>query len=167
MTVLAPPAPATAIIDRNRLTMSVYTYSLREDERGISEIRVREHEFPITVGMAGFGTPKGEYRVVAKDRTPDWAPPKWSGVEEDVIPYKDKRNPFLAGFISLMWKLELEDGTLTAAEAKHRGLGIHAVKFDPKLEQRGRFSHGCIRVSEKTMLRIYDMFPVGSVVAIL
>ena len=137
-------APKLITIDRSRFRLTLWKM------KGNNYVRARR--YLIAVGAVGNTTPTGMYFAVAKSREPDWDNPATD--EYDPIPFEDPRNPFFGGFISL-------GGNPKEAAS---GVGIHGVKFDPKLGTRA--SHGCIRMANEDILDIYDRVDLGTPVFI-
>jgi L,D-transpeptidase ErfK/SrfK len=145
------PAPVTILINRKAFILTLLMYKVNSE----GYVKVRRETFPVAVGMVGFPTKAGEYRVLGKTRTPDWAPPKWSGRDEDIIPYESPDNPFDGAFISFEDDIPKND---------NEGQGIHGTKFDPQVGTRA--SHGCVRMLTKDVKYIYEKVPIGTLVLV-
>lgn len=140
-------APKTQIfIWRERFAL----YLWRLDSKGI----YRRKKFGIATGRVGDATPSGAYFVDAKTRSPAWLIPKHEDYPKEdwgtIVPFESPRNPFYGGFLSI---------------SGGEGVGIHGVRFDPKIGTRA--SHGCVRVADETIEYLYPRVPLGTPVIIL
>jgi lipoprotein-anchoring transpeptidase ErfK/SrfK len=98
------------------------------------------------VGKETTGSPYGHFRVVQKLKWPSWIPPKSIDPKQKVIPPYNKthKNPLGVARITLnKWDISL-----------------HGTN-DPK-SLRHSVSHGCIRHSNRDILSLYAMTPLGS-----
>ncbi len=140
-------APRTVVlIDRESFTLSLF----RLGKDGV----YRRTKFGIAIGRVGDATPSGSYFVDAKTRTPAWKIPEHPDYPPEswgkIVPFTDEHNPFEGGFLSLS-----DEG----------GVGIHGVRFDPKIGERA--SHGCIRVKTEDILHLYPLISLGTPVIII
>lgn len=144
--------PKMITVDRSRFRLTLWRM------RGNRYAKAKQ--YTIALGALGHITPAGPYFVNAKTREPDWNNP--ATPEYDPIPYEEPwtgdpihpGNPFDGGFISLGGN----------PSAKAEGVGIHGVKFEPRLGERA--SHGCIRMATPDLLDIYDLVDIGTPVFI-
>lgn len=142
--------PVFLDVDRDRFMLSLWKMGLNR------KYRLKER-YPIAVGAIGHATPTGPYFIVARSRTPDWL-----GSDGRVYHYEEPwtgtpgnlGNPFDGGFISL-------GGNPKKAAF---GVGIHGVKFPPRLGERA--SHGCIRMETQEFLDLWGRVPNGALVFI-
>ena len=147
----ADPASRSLVLDRQRRI-------LRLIENG-QELR----RFPVAVGMAGWETPVGSFRVIQKTANPIWEHPengkrtpsggmnplgsRWIGFYRDCSGRKgwdgermlDVKGCVVAGF----------HGT------PHRWTVGHAV------------SHGCVRLYDEDVQALFDLVAVGTPVTVL
>lgn len=107
--------------------------------------------YDIAVGMAGYETPRGLFRIQNKAVNPawtkpysDWVPPDERG---DVVPGGDPSNPLRARWLGI-----------------YSGVGIHGTSEEWSIGSRA--SHGCIRMRVADVLDLYDRVPVGTPVLI-
>jgi L,D-transpeptidase ErfK/SrfK len=102
--------------------------------------------FPIAVGREGWETPLGSYAVLSKIENPGWTNP-FTG---EVIP-PGPDNPLGERWIGF-WT----DG--------NNYIGFHGT---PNRESVGRAaSHGCIRMYNENVRRLYDMVELGTPVMV-
>jgi L,D-transpeptidase ErfK/SrfK len=136
---------AQIFIDRERFRLTLW----RLDSKGI----YRKTYFPIAIGKVGDATPAGAYYIDAKTRRPAWLVPPHDDYPPEIwntiIPYSHPNNPFEGGFLSF---------------SGGDGVGIHGVRFDPRLGERA--SHGCIRVATPTIKFLYTLVPLGTPVQV-
>lgn len=100
-----------------------------------------------------FSTPRGPFRVQYKEKEPVWWLPDWVFVErgEPIPPYDSPER-----------RLEGELGA--AALYLTQEIAIHGTD-NPEL-LGDAISHGCIRMSNEDVLRLYDELEVGAPVII-
>ncbi len=106
-----------------------------------------------------FATPRGIFRVQAKEKDPVWIRPDWSFIEEHlpVPPFNSplRRVPGTLGTTALYIGYEL---------AMH-GTDHPDLVLRPDPETR-RVSHGCIRLTNEDARRLYYLAEVGTPVLI-
>jgi lipoprotein-anchoring transpeptidase ErfK/SrfK len=143
------PAPII-IVNRDRFRLYVQRWNTTTNRWR------RSATYKIAIGKKGAETPEGPYVVLSKSLRPDWKVPPNPDYPEsiwgDIYKFKDPRNPFAGGFISLGGH----------PRTKGDGVGFHGTKFDPKLGTRA--SHGCVRMAVEDFLDLYDRVEVGTVV---
>ncbi len=108
--------------------------------------------FPIGVGMAGWGTPRGVTEIVRKKVRPTWYPPESIRAEKPELPRAVPPGP-------------------------NNPLGAHALYFDwPGYLVHGtnmpwgigrRVSHGCIRLYPEDIARLFEIVPLGTRVEVI
>lgn len=109
------------------------------------------------IGMKGFRTPKGRWRLGSRSRTPDWLAPAWAGpLAGTVLPFGHPLNPYRAGLIQLVGADQR-----TAAKT---GYAMHGTSNPGSIPGVG--SHGCIRLHDDDVLWMYDRMPEGTPVEI-
>ena len=100
-----------------------------------------------------FSTPPGRYRVQLKERDPSWFLPDWYFVERgEPIPEPDAPERRLEGALGV------------AALYLTHEIAIHGTDHPELLGDS--VSHGCIRMSNENVLRLYDELEVGAPVII-
>jgi len=103
--------------------------------------------YPVAIGMRGWETPTGDFRVANKRKNPTWFPPKWAVQEEPVPP--GPGNPLGDRWMGLSTP----------------GYGIHASNAPASI---GRYaSHGCIRMYPEHAHDLYAQVAVGTPVTII
>ncbi len=106
-----------------------------------------------------FATPRGIFRVQAKEKDPVWIRPDWSFIEDHkpVPPFNSplRREPGTLGTTALYIGYEL---------AMH-GTDHPDLVLRPDPETR-RVSHGCIRLTNEDARRLYYLADVGTPVLI-
>jgi L,D-transpeptidase catalytic domain len=99
-----------------------------------------------------FETPRGRFRVIRKAEDPVWTKPDWAFVEEGKpVPGKwsERRDPNTLGDYALY----LGDGYMIHGTLYQRYLGRSVT-------------HGCVRLGDDDLERVYRMTPVGAPVFI-
>lgn len=99
-----------------------------------------------------FETPSGRFRVVRKARDPVWTKPDWAFVEEgEPVPQKwsKRRDPDTLGDYALYLG---------------HGYMIHGTLYQRYLGRS--VTHGCVRLGDEDLERVYRMTPVGAPVFI-
>jgi lipoprotein-anchoring transpeptidase ErfK/SrfK len=100
-----------------------------------------------------FSTPRGTFRVQRKELDPVWNLPDWVFVKRgEPIPPPDSPARRMSGMLG------------EAAIYISRSIAIHGTD-QPQLLGNG-VSHGCIRVSNEDILRLYEELEVGTPVII-
>jgi lipoprotein-anchoring transpeptidase ErfK/SrfK len=103
---------------------------------------------PIAIGMPGHDTPEGSFNVIAKIKDPTWVPPNspWAAGLEPVPP--GATNPLGTRWIG------------TSAPA----IGFHMTPMDYSVGHAA--SHGCMRMHQADVEKMYDLVDVGETVDI-
>jgi L,D-transpeptidase YbiS len=99
-----------------------------------------------------FQTPRGSFRVIRKAEDPVWTKPDWAFVEEGkAVPndWSERRDYDTLG----EYALYLGDGYM-----------IHGTLYQRYLGRA--ITHGCVRLGDEDLERVYRMTPVGSQVLI-
>lgn len=142
------PAELYIVIDTGRNMLF-----LREGDRTIHEAVISSGSGSILKDPSGkrqwvFDTPRGEYTVKTKYTSPVWTRPDWAFIEEgEKIP----RNP----------KDRLEEGVLgDYALGFGNGYFIHGTLYTRLLGRN--VTHGCIRVGDKDLRRVYTVAGIGT-----
>jgi lipoprotein-anchoring transpeptidase ErfK/SrfK len=100
-----------------------------------------------------FSTPPGRYRVQLKERDPVWVLPEWYYVQRGrPIPAADSPERKVEGQLGV------------AALYLTHEIAIHGTDHPELLG--GPISHGCVRMSNEDVLRLYDELNVGAPVLI-
>jgi len=145
-----PNAPRQGVVI-NVSAMRLYYFPPREP--GARQV-VYTH--PIGIGRVGWKTPEGVTRVVRKQKDPLWRPTpsirKEHAEEGDPLPAvvaAGDDNPLGRSALYLGWPSYLIHGT-----NKPYGVGL-------------RSSHGCIRLYNEDIDRLYEQIPVGTAVRVV
>ena len=101
-----------------------------------------------------FSTPNGVFHVQYKELNPDWIAPDWYFIENK-LPVPPANDP----------KRREPGGLGAAALYLGDGIAIHGTDKPQLLGQR--VSHGCIRMSNRDVMRLYNEMQVGAEVVIL
>ncbi len=100
--------------------------------------------YPVAIGMPGFDTPEGEFRIANKSIDPAWMPPDWAGeLAGQLVPGGSPDNPLISRWLGII-----------------DGVGIHGTRDVASLGSAA--SHGCIRMSPEQVIELYPQVPVGS-----
>ncbi len=100
-----------------------------------------------------FKTPKGEFRIQYKTKSPVWKKPDWAFIEEGLpVPASNHYTRFEYGVLG-DYALSLGDGYLIHGTLYQRFLGLPVT-------------HGCIRLNDKNLELVYQSLQVGSKVYI-
>jgi hypothetical protein len=109
-------------------------------------------EFPVGIGKGG-ATPIGEFKVINKDRNPNWTQTLDDG-SKVVRKFGDPKN-----ILGTRWM-----GLNDKPEIGATGLGIHGTT-EPKTVP-GRESAGCVRMLNKDVELLFDFTPVDTKVLV-
>jgi lipoprotein-anchoring transpeptidase ErfK/SrfK len=135
--------PVVVIVDLS----SHYTHVLQLQKDDL----VRLTSISNSIGKGATPTPPGRYLVVKKELNPKWIPTKSiDPKQKPVEPYiKDKRNGLGVAKINL----------------NKFDIALHGTNAPTKIRQD--VSHGCIRHSNKDIMRLYGLVKRGTVVYIV
>jgi lipoprotein-anchoring transpeptidase ErfK/SrfK len=106
--------------------------------------------YDIAIGMAGFDTPAGLFRIQTKQVNPPWHAPNrpWAGEYAGrTIPGGAPNNPLKARWLGV-----------------NGSVGIHGTAEEWTLGTRA--SHGCIRMRVSDVIEVYRRVPLGTPVLI-
>ena len=106
--------------------------------------------YRVGIGALGFETPAGIYEVESKAANPAWYVPnkKWAGdLAGKVIPGNDPDNPIKARWMGF-WD----------------GAGIHGTADEASIGTAA--SHGCIRMTVRDVVDLYDRVPLHTPLSI-
>jgi hypothetical protein len=134
--------PFHAVVSKSKFTLDLYLGS--PGERGSMYVR----SFPVGLGKHG-STPTGTWMLAPGGKLKN---PKWWGVDgEPPTESGDPKNPLGTRWMAL-------NGTQGDAVGKE-GFGIHGT-IDP--DSMGKeMSHGCIRMVNENVEKVYDMLTDG------
>jgi lipoprotein-anchoring transpeptidase ErfK/SrfK len=106
--------------------------------------------YSIGIGALGFETPTGLYEIESKAANPAWYVPDkaWAGdLAGKVIPGNDPDNPIKARWMGF-WD----------------GAGIHGTADEASIGTAA--SHGCIRMTVRDVIDLYDRVPLHTLLSI-
>jgi len=106
--------------------------------------------YRVGIGALGFETPSGIYEIESKAANPAWYVPnkKWAGdLAGKVIPGNDPDNPIKARWMGF-WD----------------GAGIHGTADEASIGTAA--SHGCIRMTVRDVVDLYDRVPLHTPLSI-
>jgi lipoprotein-anchoring transpeptidase ErfK/SrfK len=134
--------PVVFLVDKG----SHYTHVLQLQKNHLVEV----YKASNAIGKDDTPTPFGPYHVADKLKYPSWIPPKSIDPKQKVVPPYNKthKNPLGVARITL----------------DKFGIALHGTN-DPN-SLRHDVSHGCIRHSNKDIMKLYDMASVGDTVII-
>src|SRR5690606_23909181 len=100
-----------------------------------------------------FSTPRGMFRVQLKEKDPTWRVPDWAFIEraEEVPPLDDPRR-------------EEPGRPGTSATYPEEDIAVHGTNSPELLGQP--VSHGCIRMTNEAVRRLYHEVEIGTPVII-
>ena len=99
-----------------------------------------------------FRTPRGEFRVLSKLTNPVWRKPDWAFIEEGKRPPEEVAARLEAGVLG-DYALAFGDGYF-----------IHGTLYTRALGQN--VTHGCVRLGDADLERLFRQTPVGTPVVI-
>jgi lipoprotein-anchoring transpeptidase ErfK/SrfK len=100
-----------------------------------------------------FHTPRGKHKVLRKLDDPVWRKPDWAFIEEgERVPPPDSPKRYVKGHLG-KYALDLGDGIL-----------IHGTEDVDSFGRRA--SHGCVRVPDEMLEKVYNAAKVGTEVFI-
>jgi lipoprotein-anchoring transpeptidase ErfK/SrfK len=109
--------------------------------------------FPVAIGRAGWETPVGQYQVEEMVRNPDFLK-----VDDGVVPLRVIKRipPGPTNPLGERW--------IGFAHGEGWTLGIHGTPNPELLGQA--VSHGCVRMRNADVIRVYDRVQVGTTVIV-
>jgi lipoprotein-anchoring transpeptidase ErfK/SrfK len=155
-----PPAPRPSVYEEIARDASPTYLLLRLAERRLylvtyedeSSAATNVESFPVAVGRPQWQTPTGVFRVTDKLVDPDWVQFDWndpSHVIRTVPPGPD--NPLGRRWIGF-------------ASGYGWQIGFHGTPHPELLGQA--VSHGCVRMRNEDVVKVYDRVTVGTVVIV-
>jgi hypothetical protein len=150
--VAAPPAPMTHVPAPPDVGGTYLVLRLNERRLYLMRDGALPESFPIAVGRAGLETPTGRFQVEEKIEHPDFQqidPHDRSRVLRRIPPGPD--NPLGERWIAI-------------AHGEGWTLGIHGTPHPELLGQA--VSHGCVRMRNADVIRVYDYVKLGTPVVV-
>ena len=149
-TVEAPP-PTTLVLDRRRRLLTVL-------ENG-RELR----RFPVAVGMPGWETPVGTFRVLEKTVNPIWEHPQ-KGTHTAAGP----ANPLGSRWIGFHQDCQGRRGWDGQEVLDVKGCVVAGFHGTPHRWTVGQaVSHGCVRLYDEDVRELFDLVTLGTPVTVL
>ena len=102
--------------------------------------------YRVGIGQAGFETEAGLYEIETKAANPAWYVPDepWAGdLAGEVIPPDDPKNPIKARWMGF---------------SRADGVGIHGTADEASIGTAA--SHGCVRMTVRNVVDLYDRVPL-------
>ncbi len=146
-----PDAPYRGIVV-NTAEMRLYYYFKDKDSKNPKNKNLSVVTFPVGIGMKGFGTPPGSYRIIQKIKNPAWYVPASIKEENPGLPASVPPGP---GNPMGRFALRLSSPTYL----------IHGTNRPFCVGLRA--SHGCIRLYAPDIRRLFKMVPDGTPVTII
>jgi len=144
---IVPREATTGTLVVNLAEMRLY-YAFSADRSGTATLLT----MPVGIGSEGTDTPPGVYRVVEKEFHPAWHVPASIRKERPELPEVVPFGP--------------DDPLGThALRLSSRSILIHGTNRPYGIGRR--VSHGCIHLYPEDVLRLYQIVPVGTAVAIV
>jgi lipoprotein-anchoring transpeptidase ErfK/SrfK len=151
-----PRIPATAEERQVRISLEEHRLYVIADGRVVWSASIGTGTGEVLEGAGrywDFSTPPGRYRVQRKELDPVWVLPDWYFVERDEpIPPLDSP------------RRRLESALGAAALYLTEEIAIHGTDQPELLGDA--VSHGCIRMSNEDVLRLYEELEVGTPVIV-
>jgi L,D-transpeptidase ErfK/SrfK len=148
--VEAPP-PTTLVLDRSRRLLTVF-----ENGRPL-------RRFPVAVGMPGWETPVGSFRVLEKTINPVWEHPQ-KGTHTPTGP----ANPLGSRWIGFHQDCQGRRGWDGEQMLDIKGCVVTGFHGTPHSWTVGRaLSHGCVRLHDEDVREVFDLVSLGTPVTVL
>ncbi len=148
--VEAPP-PTTLVLDRSRRLLTVF-----ENGRPL-------RRFPVAVGMPGWETPVGTFRVLEKTINPVWEHPQ-KGTHTPSGP----NNPLGSRWIGFHQDCQGRRGWDGEQMLDIKGCVVTGFHGTPNRWTVGRaLSHGCVRLHDEDVREVFDLVSLGTPVTVL
>ena len=148
--VEAPP-PTTLVLDRSRRLLTVF-----ENGRPL-------RRFPVAVGMPGWETPVGSFRVLEKTINPVWEHPQ-KGTHTPSGP----TNPLGSRWIGFHQDCQGRRGWDGEQVLDIKGCVVTGFHGTPNRWTVGRaLSHGCVRLHDEDVREVFELVSLGTPVTVL
>lgn len=148
--VEAPPA-TTLVLDRRRRLLTVF-----ENGRPL-------RRFPVAVGMPGWETPVGSFRVLEKTINPIWEHP-----EKGTHTPSGPANPLGSRWIGFHQDCQGRRGWDGEQMLDVKGCVVTGFHGTPNRWTVGRaLSHGCVRLHDEDVRELFDLVSLGTPVTVL
>jgi hypothetical protein len=120
--------------------------------------------YPVAVGMAGWETPLGKFRILEKRSDPPWSNPH-SG---DLVAGGSPQNPLGSRWIGFHRDCSAKKGFDGEKELDIQGCTIAGFHGTPHRWTVGHaVSHGCVRLFEEHIQALFDQVQPGTTVTVI
>ena len=148
---VAAPPPTTLVLDRRRRLLTVF-----ENGRPL-------RRFPVAVGMPGWETPVGTFRVLEKTINPVWEHP-----EKGTHTPSGPTNPLGSRWIGFHQDCQGRRGWDGEQILDVKGCVVTGFHGTPNRWTVGRaLSHGCVRLHDEDVRELFDLVTLGTPVTVL
>lgn len=132
------PATRFIVVERDKFKLTLY-------KRPLTSMKFRDHlHYPISVGKAGYETPRGMYLIHGRSNCPEWKMPDSGWVAPElrgkIIPCGDPANPIRERWLGI-----------------YEGVGIHGTLERDSIGRAA--SHGCLRMQVEDVIELYPQVP--------
>jgi len=146
-----PPGPVSLVLDRRRRLLTVL-------EKGLPL-----RHFPVAVGMPGWETPVGTFRVLEKTINPIWEHP-----EKGTHTASGPANPLGSRWIGFYQDCQGRRGWDGEQMLDVKGCVVAGFHGTPHRWTVGQaVSHGCVRLYDEDVRKLFDLVTVGTPVTVL
>lgn len=121
----------------------------REHRLYLYQNGVRTHDWLVSTGTGGYPTPRGEFEVEAKRYMPTWINPDPKGWGADMPAQIDAGPTNPLGLRALNW-------------SGGSGIRFHGTSNIGSLGRSA--SHGCVRLSNRDVVQLYDLVDAGATI---
>ena len=154
----AAPTPAVPAAANRQIVLERSRRLLRLLENG-NELR----RFPVAVGMPGWETPVGDFRVITKTVNPIWEHP-----EKGTRTPSGPANPLGSRWIGFYSDCQGRKGWDGEQMLDVRGCVVAGFHGTPHRWTVGRaVSHGCVRLYDEDVRELFDLVSLGTPVRVL
>lgn len=148
---VATPPPTTLVLDRRRRFLTVF-----ENGRPL-------RRFPVAVGMPGWETPVGTFRVLEKTINPVWEHP-----QKGTLTPSGPTNPLGSRWIGFHQDCQGRSGWDGEQILDVKGCVVTGFHGTPNRWTVGRaLSHGCVRLHDEDVRELFDLVTLGTPVTVL
>ncbi|MCX5948319.1 MAG: L,D-transpeptidase [Cyanobacteria bacterium] len=119
--------------------------------------------YPVAVGMPGWETPVGKFKVIEKTANPVWEHPA-TGLKIQPGP----GNPLGSRWIGFHRDCRGRRGFNGVEQLELKGCVIAGFHGTPNRDSVGRaVSHGCVRLYDENVQELFDLVRIGTPVTVL
>jgi len=161
----APPAPASPapLLPRDSEPPRQLVLHRRRRLLMVLENGRERWRYPVAVGMPGWETPLGQFKVIEKTANPVWEHPA-TGVKIKPGP----GNPLGSRWIGFHRDCRGRRGFNGVEQLELKGCVIAGFHGTPNRDSVGRaVSHGCVRLYDENVQELFDLVRIGTPVTVL